>query len=104
MLKLLFTLICLTVLILPVFLRAKIFFDEEKMVKKATAEKIERMRAKEKEARKILRVGPSASVHDIKEAHKKMIRRAHPDRGGSEELASQVNRARDVLLELEAVG
>jgi len=50
------------------------------------------------EARSILGVGPDASVADIRAAHSRLIRIAHPDTGGTTGLASQLNAARDRLL------
>lgn len=51
-----------------------------------------------KEAARLLGVPLDASVHEICEAHKRLIAKVHPDAGGSAVLAAQVNMARDVLL------
>lgn len=50
------------------------------------------------EAAKLLDVGPEASTDDILAAHKRLIAKVHPDAGGTDELASRVNQARDILL------
>jgi hypothetical protein len=50
------------------------------------------------EARSILGVEPSATAEDIRRAYSRLIRRAHPDRGGTDGLAAQLNAARDRLL------
>ena len=50
------------------------------------------------DARKLLGVGPDASLSEIREAHKRLIMKVHPDTGGSEELANRVNVARDTLV------
>ena len=50
------------------------------------------------EARSLLGVDPQASVADIKAAYTRLMQMAHPDRGGTDGLASQLNRARDRLL------
>lgn len=52
----------------------------------------------EAEARSLLGVGPNASVQDIRAAHRARMRNAHPDRGGSTQLAARLNAARDLLL------
>ncbi|KKC26508.1 molecular chaperone DnaJ [Sphingomonas sp. SRS2] len=50
------------------------------------------------EARRVLGVGPDASPEEIQAAHRRLVARVHPDQGGSAELASRVNAARDILL------
>jgi DnaJ family protein C protein 19 len=47
---------------------------------------------------KILGLREGASRDEIIQAHRKLMQKVHPDRGGSDELAAQVNRAKDVLL------
>ena len=51
----------------------------------------------EAEARAVLGVAPDADAAAIDAAHRRMIVRAHPDRGGSDYLAAKVNEARAVL-------
>lgn len=51
------------------------------------------------EARSVLGVGPDASREEIVEAHARLIRRTHPDAGGTDGLAAHLNAARDRLLE-----
>ncbi len=50
------------------------------------------------EARSILGVGPQASEAEIKAAYARLMRMAHPDKGGTSGLAAQLNAARDRLL------
>ncbi len=52
------------------------------------------------EAYKILGLERNCSRQEIINAHKKKIKQAHPDKSGSNELASKINRARDILLEI----
>ncbi|MEM9898486.1 MAG: hypothetical protein AAF742_03815 [Pseudomonadota bacterium] len=51
------------------------------------------------EAADVLGISASAEEHDIIAAHKRLITRLHPDQGGSDFLASQINSARDTLLD-----
>lgn len=51
------------------------------------------------DARAILGVGPDADADAIRAAHRRLIARVHPDRGGSADLTRRVNLARDILLE-----
>ncbi|MEO8715500.1 MAG: DnaJ domain-containing protein [Acetobacteraceae bacterium] len=50
------------------------------------------------EAYAVLGLGPGASEDDIRAAHRRLMRAAHPDGGGSDWVASRVNQARDELL------
>ena len=50
------------------------------------------------EARSILGVGPGATPGEIQAAYTRLIRLAHPDKGGTTGLARQLNAARDRLL------
>ncbi|MBM3618986.1 MAG: hypothetical protein FJX23_10655 [Alphaproteobacteria bacterium] len=58
-----------------------------------------KQRMSKEEARKILGVAVNASHQEIQEAYRRQIRNNHPDKGGSEYLASQINLARDTLLD-----
>ena len=50
------------------------------------------------EARALLGVGEGATLQEVREAHRRLISRVHPDTGGSAELATRVNAARDALI------
>jgi hypothetical protein len=49
-------------------------------------------------AQALLGVQPGAARQDILDAHRNLIARVHPDRGGSNELVHEANAARDLLL------
>ncbi len=50
------------------------------------------------EAARLLDIPSQSGTAAIIAAHKRLISRVHPDTGGTAELASRVNQARDVLL------
>ena len=50
------------------------------------------------EAYQVLGLQPGATEAEIRAAHHRLMRTAHPDAGGSDWLAARVNMARDVLL------
>ena len=50
------------------------------------------------EAYEILGLKPDADAAAIKAAHHRLMMQLHPDHGGTDYLATQINRARDVLL------
>ncbi|MEH6757147.1 MAG: J domain-containing protein [Parasphingorhabdus sp.] len=78
----------------------KLFGDR----KTTTAEKGKPRNLELDQARSLLGVSEGANAAKIKSAWRSRLSEHHPDRGGDEELARQINRARDILLEeMEAI-
>jgi DnaJ family protein C protein 19 len=53
------------------------------------------------EAWQVLGLQPGAEPDAIRAAHRRLMRGAHPDGGGSDWLAARINQARDLLLAMQ---
>ncbi len=68
-------------------------FDEEQAAPEGSSSGMDR-----REALAVLGLPEDASDEDIVAAHRKLMQKLHPDRGGNDYLAAKINQAKDFLL------
>lgn len=84
----------------PMLLGATLFFfaQGQKGARKRPARQTVSTDGDIARARALLGVTAQADATEIRAAHRRLIASVHPDRGGTEALAAQINAARDLLL------
>ena len=84
----------------PLLLGAALFFLSQSQQKKrrSAAPKAAPEAPSITRARALLGVPEDADETMIRSAHRRLIASVHPDRGGTEALAAEINAARDLLL------
>jgi hypothetical protein len=74
-------------------------FQFSKNQKQNTSDSVRFAALTRAQALEILGLKPGATEQEIIAAHRKLISRVHPDKGGSDYLAAQINLAKQVLLQ-----
>lgn len=85
----------------PLLLGATLFFFAKSQPREGRNRKVAPQPASSQaviDARKLLGVAPDADAREIRAAHRRLIASVHPDKGGTEALAAQINAARDLLI------
>ena len=84
----------------PLLLGAALFFLNQSQQKKrrSASSKAKPEPVSIARARALLGVPEDADEATIRAAHRRLIASVHPDRGGTEALAAEINAARDLLL------
>ncbi|WP_340266402.1 J domain-containing protein [Sphingobium mellinum] len=84
----------------PLLLGATLYFfvQGQKSAKKQPGRQTRTAPSDIARARALLGVYPGADGAEIRAAHRRLIASVHPDKGGTEALAAQINAARDLLL------
>ncbi len=85
--------------LIPLLPTLRNFFRKNRLQKKETTSNPSFTSMTVAQAREILEVSEQANKKEIKDAHRRLIQKIHPDQGGSDYLAAQVNRAKEILLE-----
>jgi len=97
MIKYLMLLALFALLALPPFFWRRLAYDNHAEAKRNIAAR-NTMEKKRREAARVLGVSENATPNEIKIAHIHMMKKYHPDMGGSKETAARINAAKDLLL------
>lgn len=95
--KYLIFILLLALLILPPILWRKTAYN---MQAEAMRMRARRMMDEERkrEAERLLGLRENASAKEVRIAHLQLMKKYHPDRGGSKDTAARINAAKDLLL------
>ena len=97
MIKYLIIIALFALLALPPFFWRKLAYENQAEALRQRA--LQRAyQQKRRDACNLLGVRENASYGEIKAAHLRMMKKYHPDMGGSKELAARINAAKDLLL------
>ncbi len=80
------------------FSQGRIFPGERRTGRAESEARSPHARMSRTQAYRILNLPAGASEEDIATAYRELMKRVHPDHGGSEHFAAELNEARDVLL------
>lgn len=88
----------------PILLGAALFFAAQGKARKNPSRRERKgapaaANADVGQARALLGLTADADARAIRSAHRRLIASVHPDKGGTEALAAQINAARDLLLD-----
>ena len=84
--------------LLAIALRVLPFLNLRKTASAAQKNPPQTANLTEQEAWQVLGLEPGASRDEIVAAHKRLIQKLHPDRGGNDYLAARINQAKELLL------
>ncbi len=96
--KYLILLVMLALLVLPPLLWRRTAYAQQA---EAMRQRARRMGTDEqkREAQRLLGLRGNATKLEVKAAHLRLMKKYHPDRGGSKDAAARINAAKDILLE-----